>query len=94
MTVRESDVGSLLSLNIVTEESLVASLRVNLCADEIVIVTLDPRTGRLNLRDTADLATAGRSIKYPGLADAVNTNPAILPEILMRLRYLVGFAKC
>jgi mediator of RNA polymerase II transcription subunit 14 len=30
-------------------------LRIHLCADEVVIVTVDSRTGRLNLRDVGDL---------------------------------------
>lgn len=75
------------------ESSSLAALRVNLCADEIVIVTLDPRTGRLNLRDTADLATAGRGPKHPLLTEAVNANPTILPDILMRMRHSVSFSK-
>ncbi|KAG8218037.1 mediator complex subunit MED14-domain-containing protein, partial [Butyriboletus roseoflavus] len=35
-------------------------LRAHLCADEVVLVSIDIRTGRMNLRDTGDLAAASR----------------------------------
>ncbi|KAI0829900.1 MED14-domain-containing protein [Trametes gibbosa] len=62
------------------------SLRVHLCADEVVIVTIDPRTGRITLRDTGDLAAAGRGPRFAALSDGLNDSPWLLPEVLIRLR--------
>ncbi|KAI8975875.1 MED14-domain-containing protein [Trametes punicea] len=62
------------------------SLRVHLCADEVVIVTVDPRTGRLILRDTGDLAAAGRGPRFAAISDRLNETPWRLPEALLRLR--------
>ncbi|KAG5652470.1 hypothetical protein H0H81_004878 [Sphagnurus paluster] len=62
------------------------ALRVHLCADEIVIVTIDSRTGRMNLRDTGDLAAAGRGPRFTAISDSLNENPNILLEALARLR--------
>ncbi|OJT12740.1 Mediator of RNA polymerase II transcription subunit 14 [Trametes pubescens] len=62
------------------------SLRVHLCADEVVIVTVDPRTGRLTLCDTGDLAAAGRGPRFAAISDRLNDSPQRLPEALIRLR--------
>ncbi|CDO75529.1 hypothetical protein BN946_scf184871.g10 [Trametes cinnabarina] len=62
------------------------SLRIHLCADEVVIVTVDPRTGRLTLRDTGDLAAAGRGPRFAAISDRINETPWRLPEALLRLR--------
>ncbi|KIP06411.1 hypothetical protein PHLGIDRAFT_460187 [Phlebiopsis gigantea 11061_1 CR5-6] len=70
----------------IDESASLASLRVNLCADEVVFVTLDPRTGRLAMRDSGDLAATGRALRHPQLAEAVNANPTMLPDLLMRMR--------
>ncbi|OBZ68191.1 Mediator of RNA polymerase II transcription subunit 14 [Grifola frondosa] len=63
------------------------ALRTHLCADEVVIVTIDPRTGRLNLRDTGDLAAAGRGPRFTVISDRLNDSPAILPDALLRLKF-------
>ncbi|KAH9945691.1 MED14-domain-containing protein [Amylocystis lapponica] len=68
-------------------EDGVHALRVHLCADEVVIVTIDSRTGRLNLRDTGDLAAARRGPRFTAISDKLNENPTILAEALVRLRY-------
>ena len=65
------------------------ALRVHLCGDEIVIVTIDPRTGRLNLRDTGDLAAAGRGPRFAVMTERLAENPALLVEALMALRLSV-----
>ena len=62
------------------------SLRVHLCADEIVIVTVDPRTGRLTLRDTGDLAAAGRGPRFALITTKLNDCPYMLPQALVNLR--------
>ena len=61
-------------------------MRVHLCADEFVIITIDTRTGRLNLRDTGDLAAAGRGPRFATISDKLNENPTALLEALFRLR--------
>ncbi|KAK0212615.1 mediator complex subunit MED14-domain-containing protein [Desarmillaria ectypa] len=68
------------------EEDNSRGLRVRLCADEIVIITIDPRTGRLNLRDTGDLAAAGRGPRFYAISEKINENPSMLMDALVRLR--------
>lgn len=67
----------------------VQALRVHLCADEVVIMTIDSRTGRLNLRDTGDLAAAGRGPQFTLFSEQLNENPHNLIIALMRLRLMV-----
>ncbi|KAH8108107.1 mediator complex subunit MED14-domain-containing protein [Cristinia sonorae] len=62
------------------------ALQTHLCADEVVIVTIDPRTGRLGLRDSGDLAAAGKGPRFTLFSDKLNDNPAALAEALVRLR--------
>lgn len=56
----------------------------------MVIITLDARTGRLNLRDTGDLAAAGRGPKFATFTDELNKNPTLLIDALFGLRINVG----
>ncbi|RDB24861.1 Mediator of RNA polymerase II transcription subunit 14 [Hypsizygus marmoreus] len=63
------------------------ALRVHLCADEVVIITIDSRTGRMNLRDTGDLAAAGRGPRFTAISERLNENPTILFDALNRLRH-------
>lgn len=62
----------------------------HLCADEIVIVTVDPRTGRLTLRDTGDLAAAGRGPRFAAITERLNDSPYMLPHALVALRVTVS----
>ncbi|KAF8972893.1 mediator complex subunit MED14-domain-containing protein [Flammula alnicola] len=62
------------------------ALQAHLCADEVVIITIDARTGRLNLRDTGDLAAAGRGPRFAVFSDRLNENPTFLMDALFRLR--------
>lgn len=66
------------------------ALRVHLCGDEVLIITIDSRTGRLNLRDTGDLAAAGRGPRFVAISDNLNENPALLMDALFRLRLSVS----
>ena len=66
------------------------ALRVHLCGDEVLIITIDSRTGRLNLRDTGDLAAAGRGPRFVTFSDRLNENPAFLMDALFRLRLSVS----
>ncbi|PCH43924.1 MED14-domain-containing protein [Wolfiporia cocos MD-104 SS10] len=72
---------------VITQEEGMHVLRTRLCADEFVVIAIDPRTGRLNLRDTGDLASAGKTRRYALFADKVNENPTLLSEILIRLKF-------
>lgn len=64
----------------------VPGLRITLCADETVVVHIDPRTGRLNLRDTGNLATAKRGPRFLNVSDQLNENPGMLFTELHKLR--------
>lgn len=64
-----------------------SALRIHLCSEEMVIVAIDPRTGRINLRDTGDLTAAGRGPKFSAITEQINKAPQMLPEALARLRY-------
>jgi hypothetical protein len=59
---------------------------VHLCADEIVVVTIEPRTGKISLRDTGDLGAAGRGPRFLAISEKLNENPTALLEALTRLR--------
>lgn len=61
-------------------------MRVHLCTDEVVIVTVDPRTGRLTLRDTGDLAAAGRGPRFAAITQRLQDSPFMLPQALVLLR--------
>lgn len=61
-------------------------LQARLCADEVVVMTVDTRTGRLSLRDTGDLAAANRGRRFTVITDRLNDNPTILNEALSRLK--------
>ena len=50
------------------------------------MVNIDPRTGRLNLRDTGNLATAKRGPRFLKVSDQLNENPGILFTVLHGLR--------
>jgi hypothetical protein len=49
-------------------------------------VNIDPRTGRLNLRDTGNLATAKRGPRFLKFSDQLNENPETLFNVLHELR--------
>jgi mediator of RNA polymerase II transcription subunit 14 len=66
------------------------ALQTHLVADEMAITTIDPRTGRMNLRDTGDLAAAGRGPRFTAITEKLNENPTILLEALVRLRHNVS----
>jgi len=59
---------------------------VHLCAEEVVIITLDPRTGRFNLRNVGDLSAAGRSPQFVTISDGLNANPHLLLDLFFNLR--------
>ncbi|KAJ7502829.1 mediator complex subunit MED14-domain-containing protein [Mycena galericulata] len=63
-------------------------LRINLCADEVVLITLDSRSGRFNIRDTGDLAAAEKGPRFKTLSDKINEDPTVLFNVLIRLRLI------
>ena len=67
----------------------IPGLRIILCADEIVVVNIDPRTGRLNLRDTGNLATAKRGPRFLNVSDQLNEKPEMLFTELFKLRLVL-----
>ncbi|KAH7925939.1 MED14-domain-containing protein [Leucogyrophana mollusca] len=73
-------------VTLVSEGGLNA-LRVHLCADEVVIVSIDTRAGRLSLRDTGDLAAAGRGPRFAAVSERLNESPTMLLDALVRLRF-------
>ncbi|PFH52047.1 hypothetical protein AMATHDRAFT_74540 [Amanita thiersii Skay4041] len=75
-------------IELTDDGSYIHLLRVHLCADETVIISIDARTGRFNLRDTGDLAAAGRSLRFTAFIDKLNENPTIILEALNHLRLL------
>ena len=58
----------------------------HLCADETVVVTIEPRTGKISLRDTGDLGAAGRGPRFLAISEKVNESPTSLLGGLTRLR--------
>ncbi|EGO25140.1 hypothetical protein SERLADRAFT_414850 [Serpula lacrymans var. lacrymans S7.9] len=71
---------------VLTEEGGSYALRIHLCADEVVVISIDTRTGRLNLRDTGDLAAAGRGPRFTAISERLNQDPSLLLDALVRLR--------
>ncbi|TFK25544.1 MED14-domain-containing protein [Coprinopsis marcescibilis] len=61
-------------------------LHIRLCADEIVTINIDPRTGRLNLRDTNGLVVANRAPRFNIVAAHLNKAPELLVDRLSELR--------
>lgn len=54
-----------------------------------MVITIDPRTGRLSLRDTGDLAAVGRGPRFAAISYKLNDNPEMLFDALNRLRIQV-----
>lgn len=65
-------------------------IRVHLCGDEIVTITVDARTGQISLRDSGDLAAAGRGPRFSAISQKLNESPGLLIEALRRLRLAVS----
>ncbi|KAH8119598.1 MED14-domain-containing protein [Phellopilus nigrolimitatus] len=64
-----------------------AALRVHLCADVYITVSVDPRTGRITLRDTGGLSAAGRAPRYAMISERINENPLMVNDILVMARF-------
>jgi len=66
------------------------ALRIHLCADEVVVITIDPKTGRITLRDSGDLAAAGRGPRFTAVSTKINENPTVLFNAIVHLRFMVS----
>ncbi|KAF8256603.1 mediator complex subunit MED14-domain-containing protein [Lactarius quietus] len=87
LRLRHTPVFSLPGAVKVVDEAGLQALHVHLCADEIVIVTIEPRTGKISLRDIGDLGAAGRGPSFLAISEKLNENPTVLLlEALTRLR--------
>jgi mediator of RNA polymerase II transcription subunit 14 len=69
-----------------TQSDSQLALHVDLYADIKAIVTIDVRTGQLSLKDTGELATAGRGSRFMTLSEGLNFAPSKLFIVLSRLR--------
>ena len=67
------------------------TLQTHLVADEMALTTIDARTGRISLRDTGDLAAAGRGHQFIVISNKLNESPPMLLEALAKLRLNVCF---
>lgn len=65
-------------------------MRMHLCGNEYLVVSVDARTGKFTLRDTGDLASAGRKPALVILSERVNQFPHELLDRLVNLRYTVS----
>lgn len=66
------------------------ALKVLLCADKYILVSLDPRTGRFTLRDVGDLAASTHGVRLLRFADRINDHPSIIFNVLVSIRLQVG----
>lgn len=66
------------------------ALCIHLCVDEVVVITIDPRTGRITLRDSGDLAAAGRGPRFTAVSTKINENPTMLFSAVVHLRFMVS----
>jgi mediator of RNA polymerase II transcription subunit 14 len=67
------------------------SLKVSLCADAVVYMSIDQRTGRLSLRDNGNLAATSGGSKFSILSKGLNDNPPLLFDLLITLRMTVSY---
>ncbi|KAJ4468331.1 MED14-domain-containing protein [Lentinula aciculospora] len=70
------------------EDGEFQALRVLLCADKYILVSLDPRTGRFTLRDVGDLAATMHGVRLLRFADNINESPAQIFRVLISIRLL------
>ncbi|KAF9070889.1 mediator complex subunit MED14-domain-containing protein [Rhodocollybia butyracea] len=69
-----------------TEDGEFQALKVLLCADKYILVSLDPRTGRFTLRDVGDLAASTHGIRLLRFADRINDHPPYIFSTLTSIR--------
>ena len=65
-------------------------MKMHLCGNEYLAISIDARTGKFTLRDTGDLASAGRKPVLAILTERINLYPHELLGGLVNLRYTVS----
>jgi mediator of RNA polymerase II transcription subunit 14 len=65
-------------------------MKMHLCGNEYLAISIDARTGKFTLRDTGDLASAGRKPVLNILTERINHLPHELLDRLVNLRYTVS----
>lgn len=66
-------------------------LHILLCASEVMVVTIDSRTGRFTLRDMGDLAAVGRGPRFAAATEKINDSPFLVLNAIIGLKYSVSF---
>lgn len=66
-----------------------SSLQVRITPEEVLNIAIDSRTGRFSLRDSGNLAAAGRGPRFSAVADRINEMPNLLIEAISKFRYTV-----
>ncbi|KAF9268802.1 MED14-domain-containing protein [Marasmius fiardii PR-910] len=72
-------------ITLVDDGGLLA-LRALLCAEKVITISIDARTGRFIFRDDGDLSPAGQAPRYAVIFDKVNEEPQLLLKMLSNLR--------
>ena len=62
------------------------ALKLLLCADKYILITIDTRTGRIILRDVGELAATNTGSRIAHCTDLINQDPSQLMRLLIRLR--------
>ena len=68
-----------------------AALHVLLCAEKVITINVDARTGRFIFRDAGDLSPAGQAHRYAPTFEKANKEPQHLLRFLSFLRVQVAF---
>ncbi|ESK91030.1 hypothetical protein Moror_16335 [Moniliophthora roreri MCA 2997] len=71
---------------ILVDNKEILALRVVLCADKVITISIDARTGRFIFRDVGDLSPGGQAPKYAVIFEKVNEAPALMLRMLSNLR--------
>ncbi|KAH8828132.1 MED14-domain-containing protein [Flagelloscypha sp. PMI_526] len=67
-------------------EGSLHSLHVRISPSEIAVISIDPRTGRMTLRDTGALAAAARGPRFATATKNFNDSPYLIGQHLFSLR--------
>lgn len=68
------------------DEETGCRLNVNLSASQTVVVSVDPRTGRITMKDLKSLAASHRNGRFDKKVDYVNLYPDLLISVIMQLK--------
>ncbi|KAF5370780.1 hypothetical protein D9758_002136 [Tetrapyrgos nigripes] len=68
------------------EDGEFRALKLLLCADKYLLITIDTRTGRITLRDVGELAATNTGSRVAQWTELINRDPASLTAVLFKLR--------